>query len=129
MSKFFSSVAPPLPFKPATRNVSSGSPVCGTSFISIPRSVPTSTTSLSLPLDSHSCAIASAGKTCPPVPPPAIKSFISLVRLLCFRCPLRDIQEHTRCQQHDQQTRAAIADKRKRNAPGRNHSEPHGQIH
>src|SRR5712691_4973911 len=128
MAKFLKSVAPPLPFNPATRSVSSGRPACGTSFISIPRSVPTSTTSLSLPLDSHSCAIASAGKTCPPVPPPAINSFISLVRLLCFRCPLRDIQEHTRRQQHDQQTRAAIANKRKRDPLCRNHSEHNGKI-
>src|SRR5260370_9242749 len=121
MSKFFSSVAPPLPFKPATRNVSSGSPVCGTSFISIPRSVPTSTTSLSLPLDSHSCAIASAGKTCPPVPPPAISSFISLVRLLCSRCPLRDIQDHTRRHQHYRQPRAAIASQRQLQSCVRHH--------
>src|SRR5467141_2674412 len=128
IARFFKSVAPPLPFNPATRSVSNGSPACGTSFISIPRCVPTSTTSLSVPLESHSCAIASAGKTCPPVPPPAISSFISLVRLLCFRCPLRDIQEHTRCQQHDQQTRAAIADERQRNPFGRHHSEHHGKI-
>jgi hypothetical protein len=63
IAKFLSNVAPPLPFKPATRSISSGSPACGTSFISIPRSVPTSTTSLSFPLESHSWAIASAGKT------------------------------------------------------------------
>src|SRR5580658_3287481 len=70
------SVAPPFPFRPATRNVSSGRPASGTSFISIPRSVPTSTTSLSLPRESHSFAIASAGITWPPVPPPAIRSFM-----------------------------------------------------
>jgi hypothetical protein len=62
IDRFFARVSPPLPFSPAARNVSSGSPACGTSFISIPRSVPTSTTSLSLPRDSHSRAIAMAGK-------------------------------------------------------------------
>src|SRR5713101_5357911 len=128
IAKFLSSVAPPLPFKPATRSVSSGSPACGTSFISIPRCVPTSTTSLSLPLESHSCAIASAGKTCPPVPPPAISNFTWLVRSSCFRCLLRNIQQHTGSQQHDQQTRSPIADERQRDPFRRNHPEHHRKI-
>src|SRR5713101_316385 len=128
IDKFLSSVAPPLPFKPATRSVSSGSPACGTSFISIPRCVPTSTTSLSLPLESHSCAIASAGKTCPPVPPPAISNFTWLVRSSCFRCLLRNIQQHTGSQQHDQQTRSPIADERQRDPFRRNHPEHNREI-
>src|SRR5713101_4630168 len=128
IDKFLSSVAPPLPFKPATRSVSSGSPACGTSFISIPRCVPTSTTSLSLPLESHSCAIASAGKTCPPVPPPAISNFTWLVRSSCFRCLLRNIQQHTGSQQHDQQTRTPIADERQRDPFRRHHPEHHREI-
>src|SRR6266576_1543269 len=114
MAKFLSSVAPPLPFKPATRNVSSGSPACGTSFISIPRSVPTSRTSLSLPLESHSCAIASAGKTCPPVPPPAIRSFTWLAHCSYFRCPLRNSQqppESVRRAQRGAHSSPAIDDK------------------
>src|SRR5713226_2692051 len=147
IAKFLSSVAPPFPFNPATRNVSSGSLACDTSFISIPRSVPTSTTSLSSPLESHSCAIASAGKTCPPVPPPAIRSFtvyaiakpgrsrggprsynddFSLPRGL--RGPLRNIQQHTGGQQHHQQTRSAIADERQRDPFRRNHPEHHRKI-
>src|SRR6266849_2311008 len=128
IAKFRSNVAPPLPFKPATRNVSSGSPACGTSFISIPRCVPTSTTSLSLPLESHSCAIASAGKTCPPVPPPAISNFTWLVRSSCCRCLLRNIQQHTGSQQHDQQTRSPIADERQRDPFRRNHPEHNREI-
>src|SRR5690242_20068874 len=114
MAKFLIKIVPPLPFRPPTRNVSSGRPACGTSFISIPRFVPTNTTSLSLPRDIHSRAIASAGKTCPPVPPPAIKSFItealdvgghSKLRVLeCVASPSRlsrllpDVQEHARGQ-------------------------------
>src|SRR6267378_2477113 len=128
MAKFLSSVAPPFPFKPATRSVSRGSPACGTNFISIPRSVPTSTTSLSLPLASHSRAIASAGKTCPPVPPPAINNFTGLVHSSRFRRTLRNIQQNASSQQHDQQTRSAIADERQRNPLGRHHSEYHRKI-
>src|SRR6266849_1495323 len=150
IAKFRRSVAPPLPFSPATRSVSNGSPACGTSFISIPRCVPTSTTSLSVPLESHSCAIASAGKTCPPVPPPAISNFTgsalakqgrsmlrpyyrdsaatALVRSSCSRL-LRNVQQHTGGQQHDQQTRSPIADKRQRDPFRRHHPEHHCEIH
>src|SRR6266478_5677472 len=128
IARFFSSVAPPLPFRPATRKVSSGSPACGTSFISIPRCVPTSTTSLSFPLESHSCAIASAGKTCPPVPPPAINNFTWRVRSSRFCRLLRDIQEHSSGQQHDEQTGSAIADERERNSFRRYHAEHHREI-
>src|SRR6267378_3016591 len=128
MAKFLSSVAPPFPFKPATRSVSRGSPACGTNFISIPRSVPTSTTSLWFPLASHSCAIANAGKTCPPVPPPAISNFTWPVCSSCFCCALRNIQQHTGGQQHDQQTRSPIADERQRDPFGRNHTEDHSEI-
>src|SRR5437879_2338707 len=149
MAKFLSSVAPPLPFKPATRSVSSGSPACGTSFISIPRCVPTNTTSLSLALESHSCAMASDGKTCPPVPPPAISNFtvrapaqhgrnmlrhynrnspgVTLVPS-CFRRLLRNIQKHTGGQQHDEQARSAIADERQRDPFRRNHPKHHCEI-
>src|SRR2546422_9213835 len=125
---FFTSVAPPLPFNPATRSVSSGSPAWGTSFISIPRSVPTSTTSLSVPRDIHSCAIAIAGNTCPPVPPPAISNFTWRFRSSCFYCLLRNIQQHASRQQHDEQTRSAIADERQRNPLRRHHSKHHREI-
>src|ERR1035438_3840220 len=124
MARFFTSVAPPLPFNPPARSVSSGSPAWGTSFISIQRCVPTSTTSLPLPLDNHSRAMAMAGKTWPPVPPPAIKSFTCL----CFFRLLADVQEHAGSQQHHQQTRAAIADEREWNAFGRHHAEHHHEV-
>ena len=114
---------PPLPLSPPARSVSSGSPACGTSFISIPRCVPTSTTSLSLPLDNHSRAIAIAGKTWPPVPPPAIKSFTPLR----FRL-LTDIEEHAGSQQHHQNIRAAVADEWERNAFGRHHAKHDDEI-
>src|SRR6266436_2689090 len=126
--RFFSNVAPPLPFRPATRSVSSGSPACGTSFISIPRCVPTSTTSLSVPLERHSWAIASAGKTCPPLQPPAISNFTWRVRSSCLCRLLRDIQQHSGCQQHGEQTRSAVADEWERNSFRRNHAEHHREI-
>src|SRR5437660_8734060 len=125
---FLINVAPPLPFKPATRSVSSGSPACGTSFLSFPRSVPTSTTSLSVPLASHSRAIASAGKTCPPVPPPAISNFTGLVHPSRFCRLLRNIQQNAGGQEHDQQTRSAIADEGQRNSFRRHHSEHDSKI-
>src|SRR5216683_655737 len=128
IARFFKSVAPPLPFKPATRSVSNGSPACGTSFISIPRCVPTSTTSLPIPLKSHSCAIASAGKTCPPVPPPAISNFTWRVRSSCLCRLLRDIQQHSGGQQHGEQTRSAVADEWQRNSFRRNHAKHDREI-
>src|ERR1700736_92521 len=140
LKRFFSSVLPPFPFSPATRSVSSGSPACGTSFISIPRFVPTNTTSLSLPRDNHSRAIAIAGKTCPPVPPPAIRSFTPMSgnptsqKTSSRASPsllgglLTYIQEHASCQQHHQQTRSPIAHERQRNPFGGHHSQHHREI-
>src|SRR5580704_3218622 len=123
IARFFASVTPPLPLSPPARSVSSGSPAWGTSFISIPRWVPTSTTSLSLPLDNHSRAIAIAGKTCPPVPPPAIKSFTPLR----FRL-LTDIQEHAGGQQHHQHIRASVADERERDSFCRHQTQHDDEI-
>ena len=74
-ARFRANFIPPIPLRPAERMVSSGNPASGTSRASIPRWVPTITTSLSSPRAIHSRATASAGKTCPPVPPPAISSF------------------------------------------------------
>src|SRR6266478_460836 len=129
IARFLTSVPPPLPLSPATRSVSSGSPACGTSFISIPRCVPTSTTSRSVPRDIHSRAMASAGKTWPPVPPPAISSFMPYARSPCrLRGLLRNIQEHAGGQQHHQQTRATVADKRQRNPFRRHHAQHHSKI-
>src|ERR1700730_4030038 len=124
MARFFSSVTPPLPFRPAARRVSSGRAAWGTSFISNPRCVPTSTTSLSLPLDNHSRATAIAGKTWPPVPPPAIKSFTRL----CFFHLLANVEEHAGGQQHHQQARSAVAYKRQRDSFGRDHAEHDHEV-
>src|SRR4029077_14963866 len=127
MPRFFSSVAPPLPFNPATRNVSSGSPASGTNFISRPRCVPTSTTSLSLPRDNHSRAIATAGITCPPVPPPAISNFTARL-FSSIRGLLTDIQEHACSQEHCQKARTAVADERQRNSFCGHHPQYHSEI-
>src|SRR5262245_14237233 len=144
--RFLKNVAPPLPFRPATRSVSRGRPACGTSFISSPRWVPTSTTSLSFPRESHSRATAIAGKTCPPVPPPAINNFMAETaakqgRSMLRPCKgnksastrglrrlLRDIEQHTGAQEHHQQTRTAITDEWQRNALCWHHSENYGKV-
>ena len=127
----------PMPFRPAERIVSSGKPACGTKRISIPRSVPTNTLPCSLPGYSHSRATASAGKTWPPVPPPAISSFKFLgsaasPTLACLLHAqarlLADVQEHAGGQQHHQQARAAVADERQRNSLGRHHPQHHAEI-
>src|SRR5450432_2854743 len=140
LKRFLSSVTPPLPFSPPTRKVSSGSPACGTSFISIPRVVPTSTTSLSLPRDNHSRAMASAGKTCPPVAPPAINNFTLVSRVFhadknssshdasFLGCLLTTIKEHDGSEQHDQKARPAVTDERQRNAFGGHHAQHHRKI-
>src|SRR5579871_1292734 len=128
---FFTSVRPPLPFSPAARKVSSGSPACGTSFISIPRCVPTSTTSLSVPRESHSRAMAIAGKSWRPEisRPYSKKVLCALAFAKSFRARLlRNIQEHAGGQQHHQQTRSAIADERQRDAFRRNQAEHDGEV-
>ena len=108
--------------------VSSGSPACGTSRASIPRSVPTNTTPLSpsLPRRSHSFATASAGKTCPPVPPPAINKFFASA--LTSVCVLADVQQHSGCQKHSEQARSSVADERQRNPLRRHQAEHYAQI-
>src|SRR5260370_29526140 len=94
--------------------------------------------------------MAMAGKTWPPVPPPAINNFTDLAVRSSghdLSCPygrnlgvvksfansfrpglLRDIEEHARRQQHDEQTRAAVADKRQRNSLGGHHAEDDSEI-
>src|SRR5712671_6522293 len=127
---FRASLIPPMPLRPAERIVSSVYPFSGTRRASIPRCVPANTTCLSSPRDNHSWAIASAGKTCPPVPPPAISSFkfccsaffTPLIRLLA------DVQEHACCQQHDHQARPAIADERQGNPLGRHHPQHYAEV-
>src|SRR5438552_4766005 len=94
--------------------------------------------------------MAMAGKTWPPVPPPAINNFTDLAVRSSghdISCPylksfpfvsafarsfrpglLRNIQEHARRQEHDEQTRAAVADKRQRDSLRGHHAEDDGKI-
>src|SRR5579862_7071298 len=123
----------PMPFKPADRMVSSGKPACGTNFISIPRSVPTNSASLLASRLSHSRATASAGKTWPPVPPPAISSFKFLGSAgspsAFLSSPLlADVEEHAGRQKHDEQAGATIAYKRQRDALRWHHPQHHAEI-
>src|SRR5271165_622731 len=126
MARFFTSVIPPLPFNPATRRVSSGNPAAGTRRISMPRCVPTRTTSRSLPRESHSWAMAMAGKTWPPVPPPAMSSFTEGPSP--FRALLPDVEQNAGSQQHHQQTGPAVTDERQRDAFCRHHAQHHGEV-
>src|SRR5271168_769113 len=116
-----SSRSPPMPFNPATGIEANGSPASATILASMPRSVPTSNTSLSVPRFSHSRATAMAGNTWPPVPPPAIASLTS-IRVLA------DVQQDARGQQHHHQAGPAVADERQRDALGGQHADHHGQI-
>ena len=71
------------------------------------------------PRRSHSRAMAMAGNTWPPVPPPAISKAIPLGRQRIASRLVRvlaDVQEHARCQQHSEQAGPAIADERQRNS-------------
>src|SRR4029077_20359800 len=120
-----------IPLSPAERISSSLSPASGTSRDSIPRCVPTKTTSLVSSRLSHSRATAIAGITWPPVPPPAISNFQPLLARLsthCFTRLLADIQEHASAQKHDEETRSAIAHERQRNSFRRHHSQHNAQI-
>src|SRR6266542_663271 len=63
-----------------------GKPALGTSRVSRPRAVPTN--AASCPRWRSSSAMASAGITWPPVPPPARTIFISI-------CLLRDVEQHS----------------------------------
>ena len=127
---------------PPTRSVSSGSPACGTSFISIPRCVPTSTTSLVAPArqpllrNGHRRENVPAGAAAcdqqlhAHVASQSHKTFTHhrYARCSLLSGLLTDIQEHAGGQQHHQQTRSAIADKRQRNSLGRHHPEHHREI-
>jgi len=66
-------------------------------------------------------------KTWPPVPPPAIKSFMARPISLGLRL-LRNIQEHACGQEHYEQTRTAVADERQRNSFRRHACRAHSEI-
>src|SRR5207302_9490864 len=123
--------AVPIPLRPAERINSSLRPASGTSRDSIPRWVPTKTTSLLLSRLSHSHATAIAGITCPPMPPPAMSKFEPpLLRLSThsFTSLLADIQEHAGAQKHDEKARAAVAQERQRNSFRRHQAQYNPQI-
>ncbi len=124
-----------MPFRPAARMVSSGKPGLRHQprFHSAFGSHDHDACAL-LPARaaSHSRATASAGKTWPPVPPPAIsRRFLPVTPACCAHALVRvlaDIQEHARSQQHAKQARSAVADERQRNAFGRQQAEHHAEI-
>src|SRR5690349_18246642 len=120
----------PMPLRPADRINSSLKPASGTSRDSIPRCVPTKTTSLFSSRLSHSRATAIAGITWPPVPPPAMSNFKPLPRLTThsFTRLLADIQEHACAQKHDEKARATIAQEWQRNSFCGHHAQHNAQI-
>src|SRR3984893_3248883 len=123
--------AVPIPLRPAERISSSWKPASGTRRDSIPRCVPTKTTSLFSSRLSHSRATAMAGITWPPVPPPAMSNFkppFPRLSTHSFTRLLADIQEHACAQKHDEKTRAAIAHERQRNSFRRHHAHHNAQI-
>src|ERR1700761_5384831 len=87
------------------RIVSISKPASGTSFDSMPVSVPIKTARW--PRSRRTRATAIAGKTCPPVPPPVITK---LSRMLA------DAEQHAHEQKRAEQRGASVADERQRNA-------------
>src|SRR6185436_3062247 len=101
---------------PLTRNVSSSKPASGTSRASARSGDPANVTRA--PRFRSASPIASAGRTCPAVPPAAIRN------ALCSRsCIARDVKEDPDAGERDHEARAAVRDKRQRN-PGQRR-EPH----
>src|SRR5205823_13289193 len=69
-------------------------------------------------------AIASAGRTCPAVPPAAIRHRSS-------RDPpmtTRDVKEDPDCEEVDNEARAAVGDERQRDPGQRRHTEHGGEV-
>src|SRR6202021_1750167 len=105
---------------------SSGNPASGTSRVSNPRSVPTNRTSAPC-ASRNSRAIASAGITCPPVPPPAI-STLKLDRSPTLIDLTRDIQQHAHTRQRNKKRSTARRDKRQRNSLRRQQRQHHAHV-
>src|SRR5579871_4423473 len=114
-------------FNCPTRISSSGNPASGTSRVSSPRAVPTNRTS-ALCASLSSRAIASAGITWPPVPPPAIKTR-SLFPVPCTSVNLtRNIQQHAHPSQRNEDRSSTRRDKRQRNPLRRQERQHHAHI-
>src|ERR1041384_2512971 len=110
----------PLPFKPFTGISSSGKPAAGTARTSMPCAVPMNKTSVIASRLLNSCATASPGKRCPPVPPPATITRTSF-------SPARQSEQHSRLDQVHHHRGAAVADERQHEPFGR--EEPHDDAH
>src|SRR5574341_1122436 len=110
-----------MPLSLPTAMKRTGSPSRGSTFASIPCSVPTNRTSLP-PSLSSSRAMAIPGYKCPPVPPPAIMTFMpgpwTLDSGPSWRRFPRYIQQHSQRRQRDHQRRPAVAHERERDALG-----------
>src|ERR1039458_8839367 len=96
-----------------------GKPALGTRRVSRPRAVPTN--AAACPCSRSSSAMARAGITWPPVPPPARTIFIS-IRLL------RDVEQHAHAGQGDDERRAAVGDERQRNPLGGEQSQHDADV-
>src|SRR5205085_3449884 len=98
----------------------SSNPAVGTSRVSMPRRVPIKMTS-ALNWARSSRAMASAGITCPPVPPPA-----RMARIL-FRV-LRDVEQHAYTRQHDEQRRSPVGNERQWDAFGGQQAQHYADV-
>src|SRR5918999_557106 len=106
--------------KPFTLKVSISNPAAGTSRASIRSGVPAKLTSA--PRAASASATASAGSTCPAVPPAAIR------HLSCFSLPIHgDVKEDADGREADDEARAAVAHERQRD-PGER-QEPEDGTH
>src|SRR6266851_3074935 len=106
---------------------SSENPASGTSLVSNPRAVPTNHTPA--PYASRSSrAIASAGITCPPLPPPAIRTRNSTGSLTASIDLTRHIQQHAHAGQRQKNRRPTRRDERQRNPLRRQQRQHHAHI-
>src|SRR5262245_30577089 len=118
----FTSRRPGRRGSPSTRNCSNSKPAAGTSVASA-RSAPAKTTSAPRALSDS--ATASAGITCPAVPPAAIRH--TGWRFDCCMVD-GDVKEDPDGGQHDDQTRPAVGDERERDPGQRREAEDGGEI-
>ena len=114
---------------------STGMPSAGTSRASMPRCVPSQT--MSNPRRLRTRAVASAGNTCPPVPP-AITS--ATLRFMCGGPRATDLaagrlgvvvdaQQHADPAERDQHAAAAVGEQRQGQALRRQQAHVHADVH
>src|SRR4051812_5474447 len=109
--------------KPETANASNAKPASGTRRASILPGVPAKVTSA--PRACSASAIASAGTTCPAVPPAAMR----------HRTPLAlgstmhgDVKENAHAREREQQVGAAVGDERERDSGQRRDAQDSREI-